>query len=144
MSPTRHVLASAATSAVFLGVTRSWPATIVCFFSGILIDIDHHFDLWIYKKKILLHIKHIYDFCEKEKEGKLYLIFHSYEFLAVLWICLIGFRLSVVWWGLAVGVTVHMILDQIGNTVRPLTYFLCYRIKNGFTKASLFPLDYYK
>ena len=144
MRPTSHVIASTVTSAVFFTVTHSWEATLGCFLSGIFIDIDHHFDLWLYKKKILFDIKHIYHFCEKEKKGKLYLIFHSYELLAIFWLCLIGFRLSVLWWGLAVGLTVHIILDQMCNTVTLFTYFLWYRIKKGFAKEALFPPDYYK
>ena len=144
MTPTSHVIASTLTSAVFFAVTHSWEGTAACFLSGIFIDIDHHFDLWIHKKKILWDIKHIYDFCEREKEGKLYLIFHSYELLAVFWLCLIFFHWNVVWWGLAVGLTVHIILDQIFNTtITPFTYFLWYRIQKKFTKELLFAPDFY-
>jgi len=138
------VIASTLTSAVFFAATHSWEGTMVCFLSGILIDIDHHFDLWLYEKKILFHIKHIYYFCEKEKKGKLYLIFHSYELLALFWLGLIWFPLNVLWWGLAVGLTVHLVLDQMCNTVTPFTYFLWYRIKKGFMKEALFPPDYYQ
>lgn len=91
MTPLSHVIASTTTSAVFAIVTQSWEGTLACFLSGIFVDIDHHFDVWIYKKKILFHLKHIYDFCEKENDGRIYLIFHSYELLAVLWMCVIFF-----------------------------------------------------
>ena len=144
MTPANHVIASAATGAVFAALTQSLEGTLACFLSGILIDIDHHFDLWIYKKKLLFHIKHIYDFCDKEKEGKIYLIFHSYELLAVLWMCIIFFHLNWIWRGIAVGFSVHLLLDQVGNAVKPGTYFLWYRIKNHFRKESVFPPEHYR
>lgn len=146
MSPVSHVIASTATSAVFAAVTHSWAGTMVCFLSGILIDIDHYFDVWIYKKKILFHLRHIYDFCEKEKGGKHYFIFHSYELLAVLWMCIIFFQLNWIWRGIGIGLSVHLLLDQIGNmdNLRPMTYFLWYRAKNNFSKESIFSTEHYR
>ena len=145
MTPTSHVIASTVTSSVFAAVTQSWEGTLACFLSGIFIDIDHHFDVWIYRKKFFLHIKHIYDFCDKEKEGKVYLIFHSYELLAIFWMCIIFFHLNWTWWGTAVGISVHLFLDQIGNAqdTKPWSYFLWYRIKNNFSKESLFSPEHY-
>lgn len=139
MSPTSHIIASAAISSVFAVMTQSWGGALACFLSGILIDIDHHFDLWIYKKKIIFHIKHIYNFCEKERKGKLYIIFHSYEFLLILWLCIFVFHLNKIYLGLAIGLTTHLFFDQIVNTVKPLTYFLTYRLKNNFSKESIYP-----
>ena len=144
MTPRNHVMASAITSSIFAFLTRSWEGTTACFLSGIFIDIDHHFDLWLYKKKILLHPKHIYQFCEREKDGKLHLIFHSYELLVIFWIVIAAFHLSFLWRGLAVGMSVHLILDQIGNALKPGVYFLFYRIKNKFSKEAIFPLGHFK
>ena len=146
MTPTAHVIASALTSAAFAAATQSWEGVVACFLSGIFIDIDHHFDVWIYRKKILFHIKHIYDFCEKEKGGRLYLMFHSYELLAAFWMCIIFFHLSTIWLGVAVGLSVHLLLDQWGNTkcVNPWTYFLWYRLKNNFSKEAIFSPEFYR
>ena len=143
MSPSAHVVASTMTSAAFFQATHSLDGTIACFLSGIFIDIDHHFDLWIYKKKFLWHLKELYHFCEKEKNGRMHLIFHSYELFAIFWVCLLIFHLSALWWGIAVGMTVHIILDQLYNPMKPGAYFLFYRIKNGFTKESLYPWEFY-
>ncbi len=144
MTPTSHMIASAVTSAAFAAATHSWEGTLACFLSGILIDIDHHFDLWIHRKKILFQLKHIYDFCEKEKNGKFYLVFHSYELLAIFWMGVIFLHLNNIWWGMAVGLSVHLLLDQIGNNLKPGTYFLWYRIKNNFSKESVFPAGHFQ
>ncbi len=144
MSPTHHTVASAITTAGFFYVTQSVGGSLMCFLSGIFIDIDHHFDLWIYKKKILLHPRDLWHFCENEKNGRLHLIFHSYELFAVFWLCLFLFKPSLIWWGMAVGATVHMILDQIFNPLRPGVYFLWYRIKNKFAKEAFFYPKHYE
>ena len=144
MSPQNHVVASTITSCAFFFCTHSGEGTAACFLSGILIDIDHHFDLWIYKKKFLLGLKDIYHFCEKEKGERLYLIFHSYELIFLLWLSLFVFHLNLIWWGMAIGVSVHMIFDQILNPLRPGVYFLWYRIKNNFDKACIYPREVYQ
>ena len=143
MSPVSHVIASALTSAGFAAATHSVEGTVVCFLSGIFIDIDHHFDLWLHKKKILLNPRDLFHFCEKEKDGKLYLIFHSYELLALLWFSLLMFKWNMRWWGLASGISVHLILDQIFNPLKFGTYFWVYRFKNKFAKEAIFPPKYY-
>ena len=146
MTPTAHVIASAVTSAAFAAATQSWEGTAACFLSGIFIDVDHHFDVWIYRKKILFDIKHIYDFFEKELAGKIHLIFHSYELLAVLWMCIVLFHLPTIWIGGAVGLSVHLFLDQLGNTkyVSPWTYFLWFRLKNNFSKEAILLPEFYQ
>ncbi len=139
MSPTAHVIASAATSVAFYGVTRSIPGTIMCFLSGIFIDIDHLFDLWWHKKRLTFSYKELLYYCELSPDGKLMLAFHSYELFVLLWALVILGKWGLFWWGLMVGATVHIILDQIYNPVRPSTYFFIYRWKNGFSKECFFP-----
>lgn len=144
MSPTQHTLASIATSGVFFTATGSWTGTLTCLISGILIDVDHHFDIWIYRKKFLWKLKDLYHFCDKEKKGRLHLIFHSYELLVLFWILIFLFKLSFFWSGMAVGVTIHILLDQLFNELQPWTYFFTYRLKHGFSKACVFTPDKYR
>ena len=82
--------------------------------------------------------KELKDFCLKDKSGKIFLIFHSYELMAVFWAVILYFHPSVVWFGLAFGMSVHLLLDQIFNPIYPLAYFLVYRMKLGFPKAIFF------
>ncbi len=137
MSPTHHVIISAGTSAAFWYFTQSPSGTAACFLSGILIDIDHHLDYFLCKKELPLNYQKLYHFCEREKAGNLYLFLHSYELMAVFWAVIFYFQLSWLWAGLALGMTVHMLADQIFNPVAPLCYFLVYRAKQGFSRAKL-------
>ena len=141
MTPTQHVVASGTTTAIFYFVHPSWSAAAICFLSGIFIDLDHVLDLFIYKKRILLSVRDLFDFCGREKGGRLHLIFHSYELLALLWVAIFYFHLNINWLALAVGLSVHLILDQIFNPMKPLAYFLWFRIKCGFTKKALVNAD---
>lgn len=144
MSPTSHAVISAGTSAVFWYATGSVPGAIVCFLSGIFIDLDHHLDYWLNKKELPLDYKKLLYFSEVEKEGKPYLFLHSYELLALLWIAVFYYGLGPVWSGLVLGLSVHMIADQICNPVRPLAYFFIYRLKHGFHRGKLLTEDDYK
>ena len=143
MSPTQHTIASGVASAAFYVYSQSVAGTVICFLSGIFIDVDHIMDLCIYKKRLAFTVQDLFNFCEREKGGKLYLIFHSYELLALLWLSIATFHLSAVWLGLAIGLSIHIFLDQIANPVRPLVYFLWYRLKYGFAKEYIFTPGYF-
>ena len=143
MSPVTHTLISAAFSAGFGAATRSWTAAAACFLSGIFIDIDHVVDFWLARKKVLLSYSELHRFCGKEKLGRLFLWLHSYELLGLLWIgaWISGFNAVLV--GIVSGMTVHLLADQFANPVRPLAFFLTYRIRHKFDKKYIFPKDYY-
>ena len=143
MTPAGHVVISAATGGIFLYSTHSWAGAVACFFSGIFIDLDHHLDFYLEKGKIPLRYSELLYFCEKEKTGKLYLFFHSYELLALFWLLIMFLHLGYFWSGLALGLTTHLIADQIFNPLKPLGYFLIYRIRNDFDKAKIFVDDFY-
>ncbi len=137
MKPSHHALASAVTSAAFYAVTESTSGTIICFLSGIFIDIDHFFDFWAYKKKLFFTSRELFDYCEKERGGKLTLVFHSYEGWIIFWWALVQFNLGPFWWGLAIGCTTHLALDQWVNPLRLPAYFFVYRWRRGFLKEFL-------
>lgn len=137
MMPAHHVLASAATSAFFFSLTKSWGGSVACFLSGVLIDLDHWLDCCIIQKKLCLSFQEVKRFCFKNS-GKIYLVLHSYELMAGLWALVVYLEASALWLGLLYGMTVHLLIDQLTNTVHPLAYFLFYRIKEGFPKSIFF------
>ena len=139
MSPLRHTVASLGISIMFTLITQSWPGALVCFFSGVLVDIDHVFDYCIAKRKIFFTYMGLYSFCGAEKSGKLYLIFHTYEFIFILWVFIIYLCLDVVWLGLAVGISTHILFDRLSNPLKPGVFFIWYRIKHKFQKKYIFP-----
>jgi len=132
-----HVLASTVTSAVYGYFFHSWTGTLACFFSGILIDLDHVLDYQIIKKKFWITLKELEDYCFHNREGRIYLIFHSYELLLILWVTTQFFS-NPTWVGLIFGMTVHMLFDQFTNGTHPLAYFWCFRARYGFLHKIFF------
>jgi hypothetical protein len=139
-----HVAVSAGLSVGLQGLTHSWPASLGCFFSGFLIDLDHYLEYFLIKRKFPFQYKELKDFCMYDRTNKLYLVFHGYEYLIILWLCLYAFSLNIVWLGVALGLTVHLILDQLTNPIKPLCYFLTFRIKNQFDKSKLLSEAYFQ
>ena len=139
-----HVAVSAGISTGLQVILHSWPATIGCFFSGILLDLDHILEYYLIRKKLPFSYRDLVDFCLYDKGGKIYLFLHAYELLLALWI-LIGFlSLGKVWLGIAIGLTVHVVCDQWANPIKPLFYFLTYRINNKFEKTRILSARYFQ
>ena len=144
MKPTHHLLISAALSILLLIWFKSWHAALACLLGGVFIDLDHHLDYFIDKKKIPLSYQELFDFGAHGTESKLYLFLHSYELLTLFWLLIWYLHLNDIWIGLALGFSVHMICDQIVNPVRPLGYFLIYRMKYGFERKHIFTKEYFE
>jgi hypothetical protein len=144
MKASYHIVASAGISLGFQATMHSWPATLGCFLSGVLIDIDHYLDYYIIRKKFPYRYKDLVDFCFDAKENKNYLFFHAYEFLLILWLLIYFFNLGLIWTGIALGLTTHVIFDQFFNPIKPLFYFLTYRIANQFEKTKTLSEKYYQ
>lgn len=137
MRPTYHVMISGGVSAVLAFWIQSWGAVWACFLSGIFIDLDHHWDYWLIKKELPLSYKKLVDFSRNHQERKMYLFFHSYELIFLLWVSIYYFDLNLIWLGVAVGVTTHILCDEFTNPMKPLAYFLIYRMRNRFQRKLL-------
>lgn len=144
MKPVYHITVSAFLGLIFLTCFHSIMAAAACLFCGVLIDLDHHLDYWIAKGEVPWRYKDLVYFCATDKNHKMYLWFHSYESLIVLWLAIVFFDLGLVWVGAAVGLTVHVICDQFTNPLHPMVYFLTFRIKHRFKKEALFEKDFFK
>ena len=139
-----HIILSTITSVGFAYLSHSSSATVACFLSGIFIDLDHLIDYYDAKKKITFSYHQLKEWCILNKEGRLFLFLHSYELFLIFWVLIYYFNLGVNWVGLMTGMTVHLIADQFSNPLKPLSYFLVYRLKLGFKKEKLLKQDYLK
>jgi hypothetical protein len=144
MKPSYHIMASAGVSLGYQVAMHSWPATLGCFLSGVLIDVDHYAEYWILKKEFPFKYKDLVHFCHKDNGDKVYLLFHAYEYLFILWFAIYLFSLGKMWIGITVGLTTHIMCDQFTNPIKPLFYFLTYRYKNHFKKSELMTGRYAK
>jgi hypothetical protein len=139
-----HVAASAGVSLGLQAAVHSWPATLGCFLSGVLIDIDHYLEYYLIRKKFPYRYKDLVDFCNYDRGDKVYLYFHAYEYLIVLWLSIYFFHLGLIWTGMTLGLTVHLMLDQFTNPIKPLFYFLTFRIINQFERTKTLSEAYFQ
>ena len=131
MTPLPHIVASGIISAISIAYFRSVGYAAISFLAGVLIDADHLIDYYL-NHGFTFNIKKIYNSCLVLDLGKLYLVLHSYELVAFLWVSIYVFSLSMFWQAIALGLTQHIVLDQVTNPVLAFGYFFTYRAMNGF------------
>ena len=140
MLPSRHIIVSLSLGGGLAFFTQSLSAGLLCFFSGVLIDVDHFFDYAVNCGLKGLTFKNTYQTCaampalkEKSRLKRIFIVFHMAEIAILLWI---AFALSgnIYLMAIALGYTAHLILDSVGGIgiLKPQTYFVTFRIKNGF------------
>lgn len=118
--------------------TQSLFAGLLCFISGVLVDIDHLIDHVANNGLKGFNFKDIYwtgiilpTQREKSKIKKLYLIFHIGEVAILFWASFAFFR-NIYLLSISLGYTGHLILDCLPGIMKPQAYFISYRIKNSF------------
>lgn len=136
MKPLAHAVTSGVISACVGLYFKSAACAVVSFAAGTLIDIDHLLDYFT-SHPFTVRLKDIYDACAETRLKKLYLVFHSYEMLIMLWVLIYAFSLSNTWKALAIGLTQHMIFDQLTNPVKGMGYFFSYRLMKNFDPETL-------
>jgi hypothetical protein len=144
MKPSRHVIISAVLGAGIWFYTKSIYATIICFISGILVDLDHIVEYAIHFGLKDFSFKNLY---EKSRETdrhkgergyeRLYLIFHSSEVAIFLWVAAICIE-NIFLLAFALGYSSHIVLDSFGNTIHPISYFILHRSKHKFNTRKYF------
>ena len=133
MLPRGHIIASGIFSICVWVYFKSIGCAAISFAAGVLLDLDHLIDYYA-NHSFTLNIKDVYNACLEIKLNKLFLLLHSYELIAILWLAIFVFGLSNSWKALAVGCTQHILIDQITNPIKLTGYFLTYRIAKGFKK----------
>jgi len=143
MLPSRHIMVSLPLSATVVVVGQSWLAGILCFLSGLLLDLDHPLEYLINRKAKFPHPKHLYQACKQlaklsHDTQKLYLLFHALEFAVLFWLAFL-FSNNIYILAIAIGYTGHILLDVTGNVnlLKPQAYFMSARIKNRFRLISV-------
>lgn len=132
-----HISVSIIFSAILFAIFKSWIIFTSSLISGVLIDLDHILDYYM-QYGINLRIKRFFEVCHNLKIPRLFLIFHSWELLVLLSIC--AFLMSWDPWmvGTVIGLTQHLILDQIFNKSKRWSYCFLWRMKHGFDIDKIF------
>lgn len=132
MKPGAHLLASAAVSASIYYTTRSLVFAGVAFFAGFLIDVDHLID-FIREYGVKSDLRKFFNVFNETRFNKLFLWFHAWEWLIVLFALSFVFEGNMILLGLFTGILHHLILDQCCNGVTPLGYSILYRALHQFS-----------
>ena len=143
MLPSRHIIVSASLGAAVGFFTESLFAGLLCFLSGVLVDLDHVIEYIIHYGLKPLNYREFRLVCSKmpkqKEEGgieRLYLVFHTTEFIVLLWVAF-AFSKNIYLFSIALGYTVHMIQDAVANGLKPSAYFITMRLKNNFDTIKL-------
>ncbi len=104
-------------------------------------DIDHLPDYFIHTGFKLKKPADFFTACDRTELPKLYLILHSYELLLIFF--LVGYLRgwSNLMLGIGTGFFVHILLDQMANSIRyglrPFFYFFIFRGLKKFRRKLL-------
>ena len=97
-----------------------------------LVDIDHLLEYFLAEGLSLkIKLNKLLSGENFEKIGKIYVIFHAWEYLLLLLI-IYAITQNLLFMSLFLGLLSHYIVDTISNEVVPLAYFITYRIKVNF------------
>ena len=110
---------------------KSMSCGVCSFITGVFIDLDHLYDYYR-EHGFTLNMMDVYRGCSEMNLSKAFLFLHSYELIAFFWVLVLIFSLPNIWIAAAIGLTQHIIFDQIFNPMYKYGYFLSYRIAKGF------------
>jgi hypothetical protein len=138
MRPSGHIIASFTAGAALWFFTKSIYAGLLCFASGVLVDIDHIAEYIIHHGWRGVTIKNMYRACENTgkheghlKFGRLYVVLHAVEIALLLWAITV-YTGNIYLLAVTLGYSLHLILDYIGNSIYPFSYFILWRAIKGF------------
>ena len=97
---------------------------------------DHFFDFYL-NKGFSFKLNDFYRACMSYEFTKFYVFFHSFELLAIFWIIAIVYPTNLIWWGVVIGTSQHLIFDVTTNLIKPLGYSLAFRSIKKFDMKEL-------
>ena len=133
MRPLGHLAISSAISTCIYLISDSIFLAGLQLGCGTLIDVDHHLEYVLRKRKKVKLKEFLYPDLMKFFDDRVILPFHSYELVVITGLSfgwLFGADYGAV---IAIGTLQHLLLDQWRNPVRPLTYIFLWRLSKGFS-----------
>ena len=131
MRPSFHGIISFSLGALLWYFTKSVYAGLLCFLFGYLIDFDHVIEYALQYGFKNFKSKTIYQTCKLVLFDRLYLVFHAYEIMIILWVATVVTK-NIYLLGISIGYSSHLIMDVITNPVLPFSYFMTRRFLKQF------------
>lgn len=133
-----HLVSSAVGATIVYCLFRSVLSAVVFFLSSILIDIDHFFE-YVRERGIKNFSFRVFcQWCYDFQVERVWIVFHSFELLIVLWALIVALKLNIYWISAALGITFHYVLDCLFNPVLVGTYFFIFRWRKQFYVEKIF------
>jgi hypothetical protein len=125
---TSHLILSAGLGAVVWRATDSPTAAVTTAACGVFTDVDHVIEFW--------------NWFVKERKDSFYVVFHAWEYFAILALVFAFGPKSPLLLGAIVGYGSHMITDAAFNNFHPLGYFITYRMTHRFSLRRVKPYGF--
>ncbi len=113
-------------------------AALTCMIAGVLIDLDHLFDYVMNYGMRRFQIGHFFHAFKLEILKKVFVLLHAWELVALAWLAAWYFKWQPALLGAAIGLGLHLLLDQIFNAHNPAAYILSYRIWHRFNGRAFY------
>lgn len=136
-----HTLVSLGFGLAFYFVFKSFASALVCFAAGVLVDVDHYFD-YVRDRGFNFNLKRFFQYSYGVEYERLFIVLHGYEYFVPLALLLVLSDYHLLVLAAAMGYTQHLLFDQFTNPVKPLAYFITYRLRNRFSKQCVLRDDY--
>ena len=132
LKPVEHAAVSAAVGGVAWAATGEPAAFAASMAVGVLIDVDHLLDF--------------YNWYRRRDRRHLLVLLHAWEYSLAGLVALLAGLTDPLLVGALLGHAAHLAGDQVANPVRPMGYFLLYRLRHRFLRDRLLdqrlaPLD---
>lgn len=132
MRPQGHVAVSAGLGAIFWAKSRDWRTLAISLAFGVLVDLDHLFDYFYAERRLTWDTKTFMRTRYWRRSGKIFVWFHAFEYLPLVFLTWQAFKGRK--WAMAAtsAMASHVLADHLVNELRPLGYFITYRIAHRF------------
>ncbi len=130
-------MASAGLGAVFWAKSRDPWTFVLSMAFGVLVDLDHLIDYWYSEGRITFDVHTFLRTRYWQRSGRLFVVFHAFEYLPVVflvWQAMKGRRWAV---AATAAMSSHLLADHLVNELKPLGYFILYRLAHGFRSDEL-------
>lgn len=131
------MVASAGLGAVFWAKSRDPWTMVLSLAFGVFVDLDHLIDYWYSEGRICFDAHTFLRTRYWQKSGRLFVLFHAFEYLPIVflvWHAFKGRRWAV---AATAAMSSHLLADHLVNELKPLGYFLLYRLAHGFKADEL-------
>lgn len=127
-----HFILTSIIAAYFYLRFRSWKLVVLCFVSGILIDVDHLFDHFHYFGWLGFDPRRFFAEDIFGGSGKVFIPLHSWELLIPLWLWGFLAKKKKEAFALMAGFIGHLLIDYFSYSMPWPFYFFIYRLLTAF------------